>query len=214
MKGAKKNPTPSIEAALSDAELVATLIAEAEAGPALLVAEALLQGCRLAALPTATREILQYEGLAEGQATRLLAASELARRLAREEVAERKLLASSEALARYLTLRYRRRDQEVMGAVFLDTQHRFLSEVEAYRGTLRRATVEPREILRESLLRGAAGVVLFHTHPSGDPTPSREDVAFTRRIAAASEAVGVDLLDHLVLGSPGRYVSLKERGLW
>jgi DNA repair protein RadC len=99
-------------------------------------------------------------------------------------------------------------------ALFLDTRHRFLSDAELYRGTINTARVEPREILRESLLRGAASVILFHTHPSGDPTPSREDLDFTMRIAYAASVVGVDLVDHLVLGSPGRYVSLKERGVW
>jgi hypothetical protein len=69
-------------------------------------------------------------------------------------------------------LRYQQRDQEVMGALVLDIRHRLLGDQEVFRGTLCRAEVEPREILKECLLRGAAAVVLFHTHPSGDPTPS------------------------------------------
>ena len=77
-----------------------------------------------------------------------------------------------------------------------------------------RAAVEPREILKDCLLRGASGVALFHTHPSGDPTPSAEDLLFTRRMAEAAEVIGVELVDHLVLGAPGRWVSLRERGAW
>jgi DNA repair protein RadC len=101
-----------------------------------------------------------------------------------------------------------------MGALFLDTRNRLLAESEVYRGTLNRAAVEPRGLLKEALLRGAAGLVLFHTHPSGDPSPSAEDLAFTRRLAEAGELVGVRLVDHLILGSAGRWVSLRQRGAW
>ncbi len=121
---------------------------------------------------------------------------------------------ASPSTGRYLTLRYGLRDQEVMGSLFLDVRHRLISDAEAYRGTLHRAAVEPREILKECLLRGAAGVIIFHTHPSGDPTPSSEDMNFSQRLAIAANFVGVELVDHLVLGKAGRYVSLKRRGLW
>ena len=78
--------------------------------------------------------------------------------------------------------------QEIMGALFLDTRNRLLGEQEVYRGTLNRAAVEPRAVLKEALLRDAAGFVLFHTHPSGDPSPSAEDLAFTRRIAQSGNS--------------------------
>jgi len=81
-------------------------------------------------------------------------------------------------------------------------------------GTLSRAAVEPRAILKECLLRSASGFILFHTHPSGDPSPSAEDLSFTRRMAEAGELVGVRLLDHMILGSAGRWVSLGRRGAW
>jgi DNA repair protein RadC len=205
---------PREEGPPSDAELLAALIADGAEDALPLAKTLILKWGDLFSLPATTREMLRHDGLAEGQASRLLAAAELARRLAREEVPLRRPLSRRHEVARYLALRYARRDQEIMGAVFLDTRHRFLSDAELYRGTIRHARVEPREILRESLLRGAASVILFHTHPSGDPTPSREDLDFTMRIAYAASVVGVDLVDHLVLGSPGRYVSLKERGVW
>jgi DNA repair protein RadC len=81
-------------------------------------------------------------------------------------------------------------------------------------GALCRAEVEPREILKECLLHGAAAAALFHTNPSGDPTPSSADLLFTRRMAYAAALVGVDLVDHLVLGSMGRRVSLRSQGGW
>ncbi len=101
-----------------------------------------------------------------------------------------------------------------MGALYLDTRNRLLAEHEFFRGTLSRAAVEPRAILKHGLLCDAAGFLLFHTHPSGDPSPSAEDLAFTRRIAEAGELVGVRLVDHLILGSGERWVSLKQRGAW
>jgi DNA repair protein RadC len=87
-----------------------------------------------------------------------------------------------------------------------------MGEKEIFRGTLSRAAVEPREILKEGLLRGAAGILLFHTHPSGDPSPSADDLLFTRRLAEAGEVVGVRLVDHMILGGGGRWVSLHQRG--
>jgi DNA repair protein RadC len=166
----------------------------------------------LAGLLAENPPALRHCGLGPAQAANLLAAVEIGRRLAREEVPEREPLRRPAEVVRYLSLRYRQRDQEVMGALFLDTRNHLLGDREIFRGTLDRAVVEPRVILKECLLRGAAGVVLFHTHPSGDATPSDTDRLFTRRMEAAGEAVGVRLHDHLVIGGCGRWVSLKARG--
>jgi hypothetical protein len=89
-----------------------------------------------------------------------------------------------------------------------------IAERDLYRGTINRAAVEPRAILKEGLIHGACGLVVFHTHPSGDPSPSAEDLAFTRRLAEAGELVGIRLVDHLILGGVGRWTSLRERGAW
>lgn len=203
-------------AALSDAEVVAVLLRTGRAGAsAVELARELLRGSNgLGGLQRASAAALRRRGLGEAKAATVLAALELARRLARLELADREPLAHPEAAARYLALRYGLPDQEVMGALFLDTRNRLLAESEVYRGTLNRAAVEPRGLLKEALLRGAAGLVLFHTHPSGDPSPSAEDLAFTRRLADAGEVVGVRLVDHLILGSAGRWVSLRQRGAW
>jgi hypothetical protein len=85
--------------------------------------------------------------------------------------------------------------EALFGALYLDTRNRHLGERELYRGALNRATVEPRRVLREGLLLGAAGCIVFHTHPSGDPSPSAEDLAFTRKLAEAGDAVGIRLVD-------------------
>ncbi|MCH7666516.1 MAG: JAB domain-containing protein [Acidobacteria bacterium] len=102
---------------------------------------------------------------------------------------------------------------EVMGVVMLDTRNRAIGHLIAYQGTLNRAAVEPRGLLVPSLLANAAGIIVFHNHPSGDPSPSAEDLAFTRRLAAAGDTVGIKLVDHLILGAgDDRWVSLKQRG--
>ncbi len=202
--------------ALGDAELVAVLVRTGRRGESALdMARALLAGVGgLSGLALADAPSLSRKGLGPAKVASLLAAVELGRRLARSEIAEREPLSRPAAVASYLALRFARRDQEVLGALYLDTRNRLLAERELYRGTLSRAAVEPRRVLQEGLLLGAAGVVVFHTHPSGDPSPSAEDLAFTRRLAEAGEVVGIRLVDHLVLGAIGRWVSLRERGGW
>jgi len=170
----------------------------------------------LAGLLTATPHSLRRLGLGPAKAAALLAAVEVGRRLARDQLLDREPLTRPVDVARYLALRYHTCDQEVMGALFLDARNRLLGEREIFRGTMSRIAVEPREILRECLQRGAAAVYLFHTHPSGDPSPSAEDLLFTRRMAEAAGIVGLRLADHVVVGSQGRWVSLRERaqGAW
>lgn len=200
--------------ALGDAELVAVLLRTGRSGEsALALARRLLASVGgIAGLASASPEALAGRGIGPAKAATVAAAVELARRLARADIRERDPLGHPAAVASYLTLRYSTLDQEVMGALYLDARHRLLGERELFRGALQRAVAEPRRILREGLLAGAAGCIVFHTHPSGDPSPSAEDLAFTRRLAEAGEAVGIRLVDHLVLGGQGRWVSLRERG--
>lgn len=202
--------------ALTDAELVAVLLRTGHTGTsAIEVARRLLyENGGLGGLSGATPQMLRRKGLGPAKAAGLLAALEIACRLARQEVKERVNLRRPAEMVHYLELRYRIRDQEIMGAVFVDARNGILGEREVYRGTLDRAAVEPREILKECLLRGASGVLLFHTHPSGDPTPSKEDEAFTEKMAAAARVIGIRLLDHLVLAGNGRWMSMRDRMAW
>ena len=201
---------------LGDAELIAVLLRTGRNGiSALAMArEVLAANGGLAGLAVAAPAPLAQRGLGPAKAATLLAAAEVGRRLARRELGDRPPLANPAAVASYLALRYAVRDQEVMGALYLDVRNRLVADRELFRGALSRAAVEPRQLLREGLLLGAAGLILFHTHPSGDPSPSAEDLAFTRRLAEAGETVGVRLVDPLVLGGVGRWVSLRERGAW
>ena len=202
-------------AALSDAELLSCLLLGGARLDALEVAQKLicdLEG--LGGLLSARERDLALPGVGPARRAALLAAVELSRRLARTRMPRRDLLDRPDAVASYLSLRYSQSDQEVMGALYLDVRNRLIAEGDIYRGTLSRAAVEPRTIIKTGLLCSASGFILFHTHPSGDPSPSAEDLTFTRRMAEAGELVGVRLLDHIILGSAGRWVSLGRRGAW
>lgn len=199
---------------LSDSELLAVLLRCGRPGLSAvqLAGEILRAAGGLPGLQELTQQALRRAGLGPAKSASLLAALELGRRVARRQVPDREPMTRPAEVVRWLALRYRVRDQEIVGALFLDGRNRLLSDTELFRGTLTRAAVEPREILKEGLLRGAAGILLFHTHPSGDPSPSSEDLLFTRRLAEAGELVGVRLVDHVIVGSGGRWVSLHERG--
>jgi len=157
---------------------------------------------------------LRSKGLDDEQAIRLLACVEFARRMARTEVETRQVLNRPDLVAQYLFLRHARAEQEVMGAVFLDVKNRLIADEVLLRGALDRLPAYPRPILKRALELDAASFVLFHTHPSGDPAPSSEDLGFTRRVSAAAEVLGLKLHDHLILGDANRWVSLSRSGGW
>jgi DNA repair protein RadC len=201
-------------AALSDAELVAVLLRTGAKGISALqmAMELIRETGGLSGLVSLTPNLLRRHGLGPAKAAAVLAAVEIAGRVAREQLGEREPLSRPAEVARYLHLRFWARDQEVVGALYLDSRNRLLGDRELFRGTLDRAVADPREVLKEALLRGAAAMILFHTHPSGDPSPSESDLAFTRRLKEAAEILGLRLADHLILGAAGRWVSLRQRG--
>lgn len=202
--------------ALADAELLAVVLRNGRAGRSALelAGDLLIEAGGLQGLAGACYDRLRRPGVGRAKVAAVLAATELACRMAAAEVPERRLLSHPGKVARWLNLRYGHLRQEIMGAFFCNARHRLLAERELFRGTLHRVAVEPREILREGLVRGAAAVLLYHVHPSGDPSPSREDVLFTRRMARAGEVVGVHMVDHLIVGCGGKWVSLREQGGW
>lgn len=202
--------------ALSDAELLAVLLRGGRAGGSAtdLAADLLAQAGGLPGLAGACARSLRRNGVARGRIAAVLAAAEIACRMAAAKVPERAPFDRLGDVARYVGLRYWRRDQEVAGALYLCGRRRLLGERELFRGTIDRTSVEPRAVLREALLRGAAAFVFFHTHPSGDPAPAREDLDFTWRLVRAGEAMGIELIDHLIVGEGGRWESVKQRGGW
>ncbi len=202
--------------ALTDAELVAILLKNGRPGASVLevAREILVSAGGLPGLAGACARSLRRNGVGQVKLATLLAAVEIAARMALAAVPDRQPLSRPGAVAKYIDLRYGRLGQEILGVLYVNAKGDLLEERELYRGTQHRASVEPREILRRGLLCGAAGVVMWHCHPSGDPAPSREDIAFTRRMAKACEVVGIELVDHMVVGAGGAFVSMKARGGW
>jgi DNA repair protein RadC len=203
-------------AALSSEELLALLLGSGTRGQSaldrarqILAAHSGLPG--LASLSEG--ELAREKGIKRARSGAIAAALEIGRRLAAEPLAARDLFNDPALVKDYLRRARGSGVQERTGALYLNARNRLIrDDPEIYRGTLDRAVVEPREILKRALLANAAGIVLYHNHPSGDPTPSREDREFTRRLASAAEALGVRLLDHVVVGSGGA-VSFREAGL-
>lgn len=156
-------------------------------------------------------QLRKLYGLGHVQAIMVEAALELARRT-RVSNGTRSKFDQPGHVRRYLEQHYKYCSQEMTNALLLDVRNRLIRDVECYRGTIDRAMVEPRGILRQALVEDAVGVILYHNHPSGDPSPSAEDIEFTRRFMHAAEMVGVRFLDHMIVGTEG-IVSLRERGL-
>jgi len=202
--------------ALTNEELLALLLRTGIPGESALDrARSLLatRGGLLGLSGSAAPELASERGIGPTRASAIVAALEIARRLPGETLSGRDLMNEPRLVKEFLRQAQSDDAQERTGALFLNARNRLLrNDAEIYRGTLDRAVVEPREILRRALIGKAAGVILYHNHPSGDPTPSREDREFTRRLAAACEAVGVRLLDHIVVGREGS-VSFREAGL-
>ncbi len=199
--------------ALSNRELVALILGSGSRdASALDVSETLLvEGLRSLAGRTLP-ELEGTKGLGRARATRILAALELGSRLASEGRSAQPVFRTPADAARYLLPRYGARPVETFGLLALDVRHRLKREAVISVGCLTASLVHPREVFQEAVVSRAAALVLFHNHPSGDPEPSAEDASLTRRLAAAGSLMGIEILDHLVLGA-GRYVSLKDRGI-
>ena len=201
---------------LSDAELVELLIrhreTETESPAAVPSASCLLtETGGVTGLLNTDLPSLCFHGLTEAEAVTLLAAGELSRRQARQELTG-KVVNRPGLVARYLFLRFGKEDQEVMGALLVDVRSRVKAEVEIFRGSMNGIRVEPQAILRHALVRHACGIFLFHTHPGGEPEPSPEDLGFTRQMENACEVMGIALIDHLIVARYGSWVSLRQRG--
>jgi DNA repair protein RadC len=157
-------------------------------------------------------ELVAVKGLGLAKAAQLKAAFELGRRLMIAVPEERQIVKSPEDAARLLMLEMGSQEQEHLKAIILNTKNQVLKIHPIYVGSLNSASVRVGELFREAIRLNAAAVIVAHNHPSGDPTPSPEDVSVTRQMVEAGKLLNVDVLDHLVI-CQARWVSLKERGL-
>ena len=201
--------------ALTNAELLAILLRVGVRGEsAVTVGQRLLNKFGgLSGLHRAPfADIKKQHGLGEAKASQIKAAIELGRRLTLESPEERPSINSPADAAALVQYEMSALEQEHLRVMLLDRRNRVLETVEVYKGSVNSSQVRVGELFKEAVRKNASAVIVIHNHPSGDPTPSPDDVAVTRAIVQAGKLLDVDVLDHLVIGQ-GKWASLKERGL-
>lgn len=208
-------------AALSDAELIAILLRTGVKGQsAVQVAQEILREFKtLEEVARAPLEILaKIKGVGPTKAIQLKAAFELARRLSQSSRNKQAVISSPEDAAAIVREDMRTLDREEFGVLLLNTKNGLIRKCPVSRGSLNASIVEPREVFKDAIAASAASMILVHNHPSGDPTPSSEDISITKRLVRAGELLNISVLDHIILGhrTTGKntdFVSLKELGL-
>jgi DNA repair protein RadC len=203
-------------AALGDNELMALVLGHgSRRGSALALANELLavHGGLHGLTRCSCDDFVRVAGVGHARAAQIVAAVELGRRTLAHAPSARVRIGHPRDAAMYLLPRFGGRAVEQFGILLLDTRHRVLRSVVLAVGTLNSSGVLPREVFREAAVGGAAAIVVFHNHPSGDPTPSPEDVDLTRRLVAAGTLMEIRVVDHVILGDT-RYWSFKESGNW
>ena len=156
-------------------------------------------------------DLRQVRGIGFAKACQLVAVFELGKRFARDSVSNGSSIKTPGDVSRIFMDEMKHYDREHFRAAFLNTKNQLIRTVTVSIGSLNASIVHPREILKPAISASAASIVLVHNHPTGDPTPSREDIEFTRRFARCGELIGIEILDHFIIVSD-RYKSLKEGG--
>ncbi len=201
---------------LNNAELVAILLRSGVAGEnAISVAmRVLAEFDGLAGLARAGySELCEQHGLNHAKASEIMAALELGRRIASLAPEERARISCPQDAASLLTAEMEQLVQENLVVLLLNTRNQVVARRTIYIGTVNSSAVRPAEVLRPAIRENAPSIIVAHNHPSGDPTPSPEDISVTRDLAAAGNLMDIELLDHLVIGHGGRFTSLKEKRL-
>jgi DNA repair protein RadC len=201
---------------LTTVELLAIVLGTGRSGHHVLAVAELVHGDvsgslrRLARRPPA--ELCRIAGVGGAKAARLAAALELGKRMAREERPVRPRIRSPEDVARLLADRLRDLEVEEFHLLALSAQRDVLREVLISRGVLTGSLVHPREVFRPAIAEAAAGIIVVHNHPSGDPTPSPEDRAVTGQLVAAGAVIGIPVLDHVIVAGD-RWISFASQGM-
>ncbi len=160
----------------------------------------------------ATGDLLRVKRLGTAKIAQLRASFELGRRLMRETLGDKPVLSSSRSVYSFFAPVVKNMKKEIFLCALLDAKNRFVREVKISEGTLTNSLIHPHEAFKEAIRESAASIIFVHNHPSGDPEPSRDDLAVTEKLKNAGQIVGIAVLDHVIIGD-GRYVSLKERGM-
>ena len=157
-------------------------------------------------------DVCRKKGIGPAKAAQIMAAIELGRRIRLETVDEKAAIHSPADAAALVEYEMSALQQEHLWVINVDTRNRLINIERLYQGSLNSSTVRVGELFRGAIQKNAAGIIVVHNHPSGDPAPSSEDVNLTRSVVQAGKLLDIELLDHLVIGR-GRFISLKERGL-
>jgi DNA repair protein RadC len=201
--------------ALSTAELLAILLRTGSRGENVLdlATRLLVEFEGLVGLVRASlSELSALKGVGPAKAAQLKAGLELGRRLLIAAPHERPQITSPADAANLLLLEMAHLEQEHLRLLLLDTKNRVLASPVVYKGNVNTSVIRIAELFRQAIRHNSTAMILAHNHPSGDPTPSPEDVRVTRQIVEAGQLLDIEILDHLIIGG-GRYISLKERGL-
>jgi len=199
---------------LSNAELLAILLRTGvQSESAVMLAQRLLRsvGGLRGLAGSGLEQLCELRGIGPAKALQILAALELGKRMARTELEAAPVIRSPQDVATLVMEDLRYLQQEHFVVLFLNTKNRVIAKETLSVGSLNAAIVHPREVFRSAIRRSAASVICVHNHPSGDPTPSTEDLQLTNRLSEAGQIIGIELLDHIIIGDR-RFISLKERG--
>jgi DNA repair protein RadC len=203
---------------LTDAELLAVLLRTGRREcSALQLAEEILHLCPFESgltglLHLNLRQLRQVRGIGDVKAVQIVCLCELSRRISRREARRKISFDSPSGVAAYYIEALRCEEQEVVCALMLDTKNHRLGEAEIFRGTVNQSLISPRELFLSPFSYHAVSFILVHNHPSGDPSPSREDILVTARIRKAGELLGIRLVDHIIVGD-GDYFSFMEHDM-
>jgi len=203
--------------ALSAQEILALILGRGIAGESVMVtAQRLLSqfGNLKGIAGASVEELSQIKGIGLAKAAQIKAAFELANRLEDySEAGDKPLVKTPDDVASLVRSRLKGKKKEYFLALLLDTRNQLIKVAEISVGSLDSSIVHPREVFKEAISASAASVIFVHNHPSGDPTASEDDIKLTKRLAEAGEIVGIDVLDHIIIGDK-TYLSLKREGLF
>jgi len=201
---------------LSAQEIIAVILGRGIAGESVMVTAQRLLGQfgSLGGIAGASvEELSQVKGIGLAKASQIKAAFELANRLESSAAPEKPLIKTPEDVAGLVMGRLKEKKKEYFLAILLDTRSRLIKVSEISIGSLDASVVHPREAFKEVISASAASVIFVHNHPSGDPTPSEDDIKLTKRLVEVGEIMGTDVLDHVIIGGKA-YLSLKREGLF
>lgn len=201
---------------ISNSELIAILLRTGTRRESVLaLADRLLAhfGSLLGLAAASYQELLQVNGIGPAKAADIIAAFELAKRLADSRMELKDIINSPRDAAQMVLRELSFADKEHFMIIMLNSKYRVIAKKVISIGHLNASLVHPREMFKEAIKRSSAAVILVHNHPSGDLTPSKEDLATTERLKEVGKILGIDVLDHLIVGN-NRYLSFREQGLF